>query len=159
MNIPNKLVRCSTREAIESLAERLELPFDDSMQDWEWEVADPNRIDEFLHLYEQGSLTDDERFALMETIIQSFEDLTHRPESDPRWGTVLDTLSLNSDLHISTIWYWASLEVKDLSDTWDVAASVRELLYGTTQYLVESGSRKVLTSGPLTTGHTDLPAG
>ena len=45
------------------------------MQDWEWEVASPERIDEFLAAYEGGELTDDERFTLMETLLQSFEDV------------------------------------------------------------------------------------
>jgi hypothetical protein len=45
------------------------------MQDWEWEVADSERINEFPSAYESGELSDDERFTLMETILQSFEDL------------------------------------------------------------------------------------
>ncbi|MCP5384447.1 MAG: hypothetical protein H6913_07510 [Altererythrobacter sp.] len=54
------------------------------MQDWEFEVADANRIDEFLSAYQSQELTDDERFTLMEMIIQSFEDLGNlcRPTID-----------------------------------------------------------------------------
>lgn len=44
-------------------------------QDWEWEVADPARIDEYLNAYHVGEFTDDERFTLMETLIQAFDDL------------------------------------------------------------------------------------
>ncbi|HVZ37577.1 MAG TPA: hypothetical protein VG963_34385, partial [Polyangiaceae bacterium] len=59
------------------------------MQDWAWEVADPDRIDEFLAAYEAGDLSDDERFTLMETMLQSFENLPGPLDSDPRWSRLL----------------------------------------------------------------------
>jgi len=95
------------------------------MQDWEWEVADPERIDEFLAAYEIGSLTEDERFTLMETIIQSFEDLDDSFHADSRWERVLEILEGNVELHIYSIWYWADLE-NDC--TWRVTPSLRTIL-------------------------------
>ncbi|NPU12768.1 hypothetical protein HL667_03270 [Bradyrhizobium sp. 83012] len=89
------------------------------MQDWEWEVADPTRIDEFLSAYESGELSEDERFVLMETIIQSFEDLQRlekHPDPDQRWQRVLVILDRNIDLHAHTVWYWSLLDAADFSD-------------------------------------------
>ncbi|WP_456715262.1 hypothetical protein [Bradyrhizobium sp. USDA 4353] len=89
------------------------------MQDWEWEVADPTRIDEFLSAYESGELSEDERFVLMETIIQSFEDLQrlgNHPDPDERWQRVVDILDRNIDLHAHTVWYRSVLDAEDFND-------------------------------------------
>ena len=75
MDIPNQMFRYPTNDARKSLALRLSRDIDELSQDWEWEVADSTRIDEFLHLYKSGELTEDELFSLMEIILQSFEDL------------------------------------------------------------------------------------
>ena len=92
-----------------SLAKRFELPYSDFMQDWEWEVADPLRIDEFLEAYESDELTEDECFVLMETILQSFEELETFSQNDKRWQQVLEHLSKNAALHMNTLWYWSGL--------------------------------------------------
>jgi len=44
-----------------SLATKLGLPYSDDMQDWEYEVSDFNRIDEFLIEYKKSSTTLAER--------------------------------------------------------------------------------------------------
>lgn len=129
MNVPEHLYRFPSLASIEALAKRFNLPFDTSMQDWAWEIADPNRIDEFLEAYRRGNLDDDERFTLMETIIQSFEDGFQAPESDPRWFEVLDLLKTRIDLHIFTVWYWADTDQECLGDTWLVTPSIRKLLH------------------------------
>jgi hypothetical protein len=120
--------RYPTRAAIDSLAARFGLPNDPRMQDWEWEVADPGRIDEFLAAYESGELTDDERFTLMETMVQSFEELSRQVGTDPRWPRLLDILDRHADLHLRTIWYWSCLETEDLADCWQVTPFMRALL-------------------------------
>jgi len=43
------------------------------MQDWE--VDDYSRINEFIEVYESIEISDDEKFTLMETIIQAQNDL------------------------------------------------------------------------------------
>src|SRR5262245_3175582 len=98
--------------AIATLARRFGLPVSDSMQDWAWEVSDPARLDDFLNTYEKAALSDDERFALMEMILQSFEDRDADPVGDSRWSRVLECLQRNLELHSSSIKYWASLEAK-----------------------------------------------
>ena len=85
MCVPEHLWRHPTAEAIESLARRFDLPNGPGFQDWEWIFADPARIDEFVNAYESGELNDDEKFTLMEMIIQSFEDLDEQLEENSRW--------------------------------------------------------------------------
>ncbi len=48
MKIPKRLWRFPTLATIDLLAQRFNLPNHPNMQDWEYEVADPDRVDEFL---------------------------------------------------------------------------------------------------------------
>lgn len=125
-DLPERLWRFATRAARASLSKRSGLSPDDGMQDWEWEVADPSRIDEFIAAYGSGELTEDERFTLMETIIQSFED-TAAPTEHPHWPQLLRLLDENIHLHMNSVWYWA-LEGSELEDSWLVTPAMRELL-------------------------------
>jgi hypothetical protein len=83
VGIPDHLRRYPTWAAIDALAARFGFVNEPGMQDWAWEVADPSRIDEFLAAYEDGDLSDDERFTLMDTMLQSFEDLPGQLHDDP----------------------------------------------------------------------------
>ncbi len=101
---------------------------DPSMQDWEWEIADSSRLDEYPGLYKSGCLTGDERFTLMETIIQAFEDLPAELESDARWHDTLTLLDTEVDLHAYTIWYWSDLEDDLGEECWRVTPFLRKLV-------------------------------
>lgn len=136
MDLPEHLWRFPTAAAIENLATLLGVPNDVSMQDWQWQIADSTRIDEYLGLYQGNSLTDDERFTLMETIIQSFADLPTELSTDPRWETVLETLDRNIRLHAHSVWYWATLENESLDDCWTVTPFMRKLVDKHSQQLV-----------------------
>lgn len=99
--------RYITASAINGLAQRFNLPIDPYMQDWEYEVADSSRIDEFMHVYLSNELNDDEKFALMETLLQSFEVSSKILGSDQQWMAILQILQDNLDIHATTICYWA----------------------------------------------------
>lgn len=128
MNFPEPPARYPTAEAMASLAKRFDLPNHSNMQDWEYEVADSERIDEFVAAYLSGELDDDERFTLMETILQSFEELETR-ESDPRWHSLLETIASNLDLHISTVYYWARLDADNPEEMFRISPSMRTQLH------------------------------
>jgi hypothetical protein len=128
MTVPDHLQRFPTPAAIDALAERFGLPNHPHMQDWEWEVADSARINEFLAALETGDLTDDERFTLMETVIQSFEELGTPLERDPRWLRVLAILEGNVLLHAHSIWYWSCVDEPDSENHWRVTPFLRSLL-------------------------------
>ena len=128
MSIPEHLWRFPTRAAIDSLARRFGFPNTPSMQDWEWEVADPERIEEFLAAYSSGELSDDERFTLMETIIQSFEESDRDFETDAQWSEVLNTLDEHIELHAYTVWYWSYLDDEDPANWFWVTPWIRKVL-------------------------------
>lgn len=129
MSVPEHLWRFPTATAIESLARRFDLPNTKQMQDWEWEVADPKRIGDFKKAYSSGALNDDERFTLMETIIQSFEDLDESLEENVEWAETLKIIEENLDLHIYSVWYWSDLENDNDGDGWVVTPFLRTILH------------------------------
>ncbi|TWU15618.1 hypothetical protein [Allorhodopirellula heiligendammensis] len=128
MSVPEHLWRFPTAEAIASLAIRFDVPNEPDMQDWEWEVADPGRIDEYLTAYHHGGLSDDERFTLMETIIQAFDDLDGILETDSRWQETLHILDRHIDLHAYSVWYWSDLEHEFGDETWPVTPFLRTIV-------------------------------
>ena len=105
------------------------------MQDWEYQVADSGRLDEFLAAYESGELNDDERFTLMETILQCFEDLGSSAGFDPRWDRTLEIIDENFELHAHSVWYWSALENDDPEEQWLVTPFLRRLLAKHRQHL------------------------
>jgi len=98
LNIP-KFHNINARVA---LAKRLNLPYRDNMQDWEYQVADVERIDDFLNAYDLRDITEDERFLLIEMLFQSFEEVDDL-EKDTRWHRTLSVVENNLDLHTALL--------------------------------------------------------
>ena len=66
--IPNQKAR-------RKLADKLNLEFDETMQDWEYEISDSSRVEEFLFEYDKENTTKKEKEALMEIILDSLNDV------------------------------------------------------------------------------------
>jgi hypothetical protein len=128
MTVPEPLYRFPTAQAIASLAARFDLPIESWMQDWEWEVADSNKIDEYIAAYKNGGLTDDERFTLMEMIIHAFEDTGESINNDSRWVDTLQILEQNIELHAYSVWYWSDLENELEDQVWYVTPFFRRIV-------------------------------
>lgn len=97
------------------------------MQDWPWEVADADRIAEFLATYADEALSDKERFTLMEMLIQSAEDLGSARDQHLSWAEIKKLLDTHFALHAASVEYWACLD-SELEDAWEVAGFMRGLL-------------------------------
>jgi hypothetical protein len=115
-----------TREAIESLVKKLSLPKPGPFtQDWEYEVVDDTRINEFLSFYESSSLNEEEKFALMIIIISSINDATVKGDADESiLGKAKELLLQDIAIHTNTILYW-SLENEDLDDCFAITPFIR----------------------------------
>ena len=102
--------RHPTAAACAALTKQLGFTDQDHIQDWERFFCDPNRIDEFLDLYQTGALDDDEKFLLMDLILASFADADIEVSSSPEWARCLHLLRTDRMLHAWTIWFWASID-------------------------------------------------
>ena len=97
------------------------------MQDWEWEVATPKRIDEFLSAYKKEPLDNDEKFTLLEILLQSFEYSEEELNNSYRWQELLKLIESNFQLHAYSVWYWADFENDNLGDEWRITLFMRKL--------------------------------
>jgi len=111
--VPEHLRRYPTKTGRAALAHRLGLTIHPDSQDWEWEVATPDRFPALLALYKEGGLTDDERFSLMEMLVRCVDEMSpaytlpEEVEQRSEWQAVADLLRAHPRLHASTIEYWS----------------------------------------------------
>lgn len=121
-----------TREAMNSLIEKLDLPqpIDHFEQDWEYLVSDIDRIPEFLSFFEQGNLSLDEKFTLMIIVVDSYNDAMWAEEADhDTWRRIEHHLISEAHIHRETILYWALMEDdKVLEDCFAVTPYMREIV-------------------------------
>ena len=106
---------------------RLQLPYSESAQDWEWEVADPSRLAEFVAVYEREPLNIAERSSLMEIIVQCAEDLSATSHGDAAWSQVERLLRTHPEIHLATVRYWACLEAGGAAEACGVTPKMRAL--------------------------------
>ena len=103
-------------EVIESLSKRLELPYTGIEQDWDIEMANPDRIEEFLSYLKNTELDKSEKIAMMSLIIASFEDLLNEDETNERqcdlWNNIKIMLESDFELFSDIITYWSLIDEK-----------------------------------------------
>lgn len=97
------------REIIEQLSKELMLPYTGLEQDWDLEMADPNRINDFLEFYHQHDLPTDRKKALMSLVLASYEDFLNENdlEVDDRWNHIKIILESEKLAFIDLINYWS----------------------------------------------------
>lgn len=121
--------RCNTSEAMHALAKQLDLPSPPLAYDWHYAVADPARIEDFVVAYENLSLSDDEKFTLMEVILNSVIDAADKTILESHiWENILILIENNIELHIYSVWYYSSVEQEDIEESWCIAPWMRKIL-------------------------------
>jgi hypothetical protein len=131
--VPERLKRYPSSAARAALAARLGLTIHPFSQDWEWEVAESDRFGEWLAVYRGERLSDEERFSLMEMLIQCVEDMLppHGPpeevEALPEWQAVSDLLRASPRLHASSIAYWSVFGRRDPEQSFRVSVPMRRV--------------------------------
>ncbi len=118
--------RYGTRKAIDELAEELNLPNKLTMQDWSYEVANPNEIDKYISHY--GSTKDDDKkFVLMEIIIQATEEQNTEELFQKYCEAIKPILETYFKLHEFTIYYWSCFDNENLEDCWKITPLIRQI--------------------------------
>ena len=102
--IPNSNAR-------KSLAKKLELEYHQDMQDWEWEISDYKRIEDFFNEYDKVETSINEKSSLMEIILDCLNDLLHdkkQSEFDKYFKMALERIELSGSLHKGSLNYWVN---------------------------------------------------
>jgi predicted ATP-dependent endonuclease of OLD family len=118
--------RTATKKAIDTLADELNLPNNITMQDWTYEIANDDGIKKYIFFY--GLLKDeDEKFALMQIIIQATEDQPNEEQFEKYCNTIKPLLITDFKIHEYSIYYWCCFENENIEDCWKISAIMREL--------------------------------
>lgn len=115
-------------EARISLAIQFDLPYQDSMQDWEWEIAEPARFHDYLNAYLHFNLNEAMRWSLMEILIQCIEEMPGKTDFCDALRKIEPLLRYNASLHIETIRYWACIDTKLPEQLFRVSQTMRAIL-------------------------------
>lgn len=120
------IFRCGTRKAIDELSEELNIPVDDSMQDWSYTEGKPDDIEKYIAHY-FATEDDDKKFVLMELIIQATEDQATEELFLQYCEKIKPILGSGFSLHEYTIHYWACLDHEDITEAWKIAPLMRQI--------------------------------
>ena len=113
-----------TKQAIISLNQAFHLPVTGREQDWDLELADMNRVGEFIGYLADHALNDDEKRALMALIMSSLEDLSDEKTIPPDlWEQVKCHLQANPALYADVVAKWSGKE----DDGFAISPLVRSL--------------------------------
>jgi hypothetical protein len=118
--------RCGTTEAIENLAQQLKLPYEDYMQDWSYEVANPEDIEKYIDYYKLTS-DEDEKFVLMEIIIQAVNDQGHEKDFLKYWDKIKGSLKEDFRIHEYTVFYWCRFDSGHAEEEFVISPRMREI--------------------------------
>lgn len=118
--------RNGTGLAMKSIARKLNLPFENWMQDWPIEVVDASNIDKYIDHY-KTCIDDDEKFILMQAIIQATEEQPNEMKFSKYWQQVRPILIDDYGIHEYTIYYWSRFEAIDETECWKISEQMREV--------------------------------
>ena len=119
-------VRHPTTAAIERLDSIFGFSPDAYSQDWDVELADGERLAEFVSTYSTVALDDDERFTLMTLIVASAHDaLDFHEMGEAEWRPIHDLLIANFSLHACTIYYWCCVDATCMDECFTLSPLMR----------------------------------
>jgi len=128
MIIKEPKFRCGTAKARNSLIAKFNLPHDDWMQDWPYEISVAEKIDEYFKYYD-NVIDVDEKFYLMELLIQATDEQAEALKLKQAWLELKTRLINDYSIHEYTIYYWSSFENENLEDCWNITPYMRELWF------------------------------
>jgi hypothetical protein len=118
--------RCGTKRAIEELALELNLPYDSTMQDWSYEVSNPNDLYKYISHYSTIN-DDDKKFVLMEMILQALNDQFNEQQLLSGWEMVKPILVSDFNVHEYTISHWKDLIEENFDNCKVLSQLLKEL--------------------------------
>ena len=118
--------RVGTGKAIQELVVELNLPYSSTMQDWPYEIADADEIDNYINHY-RATTDFDKKFVLMEMIIQATNDQDDTVTFNKYWHVIKSILEEDFAIHEYTIYYWSCFEIENIENCWEITPNMRAL--------------------------------
>jgi len=117
------------KDAIGYLNRKLSLPSTGMEQDWEIELANLNRIEEFILFYRGSLLNEEEKKALMALIIASYDDyLNEKNSNNVRFeNDIFKLLNEDKKLFKELIVYWSVPRENNPEDYFKITPFIRSV--------------------------------
>lgn len=116
------------RPSLANLEKLLRLHATGFEQDWDVELADADRVGEFLRAYDEVQLTTDDRVALMALIVASVDRFLGEEGRVPdEWSRIEALLVKDHVLHAQTIKYWACEDADEPEGWFSITPLVRSV--------------------------------
>jgi hypothetical protein len=117
------------REIIEQLSKELSLPFTGIEQDWDIEMANSSRINDFLKFYQQNNLSLGKKNAVMSIILASYEDFLNENnlDIDYRWNEIKAILGSEKVIFTNLIAYWSLNNEIDKDNLFRITPLIRNI--------------------------------
>lgn len=116
-------------EAMAKVSKDLRLPFHKHMYDWDIEVSDINRIDEFLKYYKDNDLSLEERRVMVALVIASFDFylIEVSENGNKLWDSIIEVMKDDILLFDGIREYWTMKHEVYEGGEFDVAKYLRRL--------------------------------
>lgn len=116
------------REALEYLNKELLLPYTGIEQDWELEMANSQRVNEFLSFY-KNQLSIDIKIALMSLILASYDDLLNIKgvDIDKTWAEIKEILESEKGIFLELLAYWGLYDENAFENYFKITPLIREI--------------------------------
>ncbi|MBP3610798.1 MAG: hypothetical protein J6J42_10755 [Lachnospiraceae bacterium] len=123
-----KELRYPSKETINRLTNELKLIGTDKYtQDWEYEVANVERLQDYIEYYQKEDRNSNEKVALMRIMLEAYNDyVIMNPNEIMYWNTIKQLLEQDFCIHSETIKYW-SCEEEELENCFAITAFVRTI--------------------------------
>ena len=117
------------KEVIESLNKKLELPYTGIEQDWELEMANSERVYEFVCYYKENIMINSEKIALVSLILASYDDLLNeeKEENEQLWNHIRGILECEEDLFSELIIYWSVPNENSAKNWFKITPLIRKI--------------------------------
>ncbi|UCJ05809.1 hypothetical protein KTO58_19230 [Chitinophaga pendula] len=125
--------RYVTKAAVTFLANKLNYPSEDWMQDWEYLVAEYKDISRYFELY-AAEADDNIRFTLMEMMIETSNRGWDADWITEIWPKVKQMLADNFHLHEYTVYHWCYAFSDDIEYMFLISPCMRKLWKELTGY-------------------------
>ncbi|WP_333662220.1 hypothetical protein [Chishuiella changwenlii] len=94
------------KHIVKKLAQKLSLNYSDTQQDWDLEMSDLNKIDDFIEFYNSNDLDFEERKIVIALIVASYNEYLYQNEKDSRWEIISDILKTERKILKELCNYW-----------------------------------------------------
>ena len=117
------------KEIIEELSYELSLPYTGIEQDWEIEMANPERIKDFITFYQNNNLNVEKKVALMALILSSYDELLNNSDTivDEKWNNIKEIIESDKLIFTELIDYWSLLKETEEKNAFNLTPLMRQI--------------------------------